>query len=148
MGNRIDDGHSTTVEFSAIPGIKVWEKEVTPPGVDGGGPNDTTTMRNSVWRTMSPKKLKTLTEMTFTAAYAASVYPQLVASVNINQRITVTFADGSTLEFYGWLNSATPGAAVEGEQPTMDISVHPSNQDDDGNEVDPIFVDAGGTTGA
>lgn len=139
---RIDDGHSTTVEFSAIPGIKLWEKAVTPPGVDGGGENDTTTMRNLVWRTRSPKKLKTLTEMTFTAAYDPAVIPQLVQYANINQEITVTFADGSTLTFWGWLNSATPGEVVEGEQPTMDVSVIPSNQDADGNEIDPVLVEA------
>lgn len=139
---RIDDGHSTLVEFSAIPGIKVWEKEVTPPGVSGGGPTDTTTMRNSVWRTMSPKHLKTLTPLTFSAAYDPAVYPQLIANVNVNQQITVTFADGATLTFWGWIDEAAPGAATEGEQPTMDITVQPSNQDNDGNEAEPDYVTA------
>ncbi len=139
---RIDDGHSTLIEFSEIPGIKVYEKEVTPPGVSGGGPNDTTTMRNVVWRTLAPKKLKTLTPLTFTAAYDPSVFPQLVQYVNVNQQITVTYADGATLSFWGWIDEATPGAAVEGEQPTMDVTVQPSNQDEDGNEIDPEFISA------
>ena len=52
---RIDDGHSTTISFADFPTVKFWEKEVTPPGVDGGGPNDTTTMRNVILRTMAPK---------------------------------------------------------------------------------------------
>lgn len=139
---RIDDGHATLVEFSAIPGIKVWEKEVTPPGISGGGPTDTTTMRNTEWRTQSPKHLKTLTPLSFTAAYDPAVFPELVANINVNQQVTLTWPDGATLQFWGWIDDAAPGANAEGEQPTMDITVQPSNHDNDGNEVDPDFVTA------
>jgi hypothetical protein len=58
---RLDDGHSTIFMFSEAPTIKLFEKEVTPPGMTSGGPIDTTTMRNVAWRTMTPRSLKTLT---------------------------------------------------------------------------------------
>ena len=32
---RLDDGHGTRLSFSAYPNVKLWEKEVTPPGMDG-----------------------------------------------------------------------------------------------------------------
>jgi len=51
---RIDDGFQTLVSFANYPDVLLWEKEVTPPGVDGGGANETTTMRNTAWRTRSP----------------------------------------------------------------------------------------------
>ncbi len=48
---RIDDGHPTKMTFAEDASISLWEKAVTPPGVEGGGENDTTTMHNSIWRT-------------------------------------------------------------------------------------------------
>ena len=141
---RIDDGFKTLISFANGPTLEFYEKEVTPPGIDGGGPIDTTTMRNDEWRTMSPKQLKTLTEMSVVVAYATDLYQDIRAQINDNQIITIVFPDNSELQFWGWLNSFTPGALVEGEQPTATLSVHPSNHND-GNppvEVDPIYTEA------
>jgi len=140
MSKRIDDGHQTLIGFAVNPSVKFYEKTVTPPGVDGGGENDTTTMLNTAWRTRAPKKLKTLSNASITVAYDPAVYPQIVAMVNVNTLITVTFADGDTLAFWGWLNSFTPGEAQEGEQPTAQIEIIPSNQNDSGVETAPIHT--------
>ena len=139
---RLDDGHSTSIGFASAPSILFWEKEVTPPGVDGGGPNETTVMANTAWRTFSPKKLKTLTEASASVAYDPAIFgaTEAAALVNINNLITITFPAGDTLAFWGWLMSFTPGAAVEGAPPTADITVHPSNQNDAGAEVGPIHT--------
>lgn len=142
MSRRLDDGHPTLIEFAENPTVKFWEKNVTPPGVDGGGENDTTTMHNSVWRTRAPKKLKTLTECKFTAAYDPAVYPQIVAMAQVNQLITITFEDGDTLAFWGWLDKFTPGETSEGSQPTAEVTIIPSNQDDTGAEVAPVHTAA------
>lgn len=143
---RIDDGFSTTVSFSAYPGVKLWEKSITPPGISGGGENDTTTMRNSVWRTKAPKQLKTLTTCTFNAAYDPAVYVQLNQCINVNQLITIDFADGSQLKFWGWLDEFAPGDIVEGEQPTAECTIQCSNQNASGAEVAPVFIDSEGDT--
>jgi len=142
---RLDDGHSTKISFSADSSVEFYEKEVTPPGIDGGGPNDVTTMRNLKWRSMSPKKLKTLTDMSATVAYDPLVLNPSTGSVfglvNVNNEITVTFADGSTLKFWGWLNSFRPGSSREGDQPVAEIVVHPSNHDNASPpaEQDPVY---------
>lgn len=138
---RIDDGFSTTVDFTGFAGegVSVFEKEVTPPGMDGGGPNDTTTMRNLVWRTMAPKKLKTLTQMSFVASYDPVLYNDLVAQINVNQLVKVTFPDGSSVSFYGWLDKFTPNRIVEGEQPTSEVTIQCSNQDTNGVETAPVY---------
>ena len=138
----LNDGHSTTYEFSVAPSVLFREKEVTPPGIDGGGPNDTTTMRNVEWRTRQPKALKTLTESAVTVSYDPAVYDDILAMINVNQLITLTFSDGSTLAFWGWFNNFTPGACVEGEQPTADCTVVPSNQDSNSDEVAPVYAAA------
>ena len=139
---RIDDGYQTLISFSEAPSVKFYEKGVQPPGIDGGGPVDTTTMRNSVWRTMNPKHLKSLTEGKITVAYDPAVYDDIVAMCNVNQLITIAFPDGSTLAFWGYLNSFAPGELQEGEQPTADVSIQPTNQDDSGVETAPVYTAA------
>ena len=139
---RLRDGHPTTIAFANFPSVLFWEKTVTPPGIEGGGENDTTTMRNSVWRTRQPKKLKTLSNSTFTAAYDPAVYEDILDMIQDNQLITVTFSDGATLAFWGWVDSFVAGEIREGEQPMATITIIPSNEDDDANEVAPVYTAA------
>lgn len=142
MSQRLDDGYQTLISFAADSTVKFYEKSVTPPGVDGGGEVDTTTMLNTTWRTRNPKALITLSEASFTVAYDPACYPEVVALVNVNTLITITFPDGDTLAFWGWLNTFTPGELVEGTQPTAEITVIPSNQDDEGAETAPVHTAA------
>ena len=136
---RIDDGFSTRISLGSV---LLWEKEVTPPGAQGGGANDTTTMRNEVWRTRAPKKLKTLSDGKATVAYDPAIYNDIVSLLQVNQEITVTFADGSTLMFWGWLDEFTPGSCAEGAHPTADVTIIPSNQNDSGEETAPVYTAA------
>ncbi len=137
---RLDDGFSTTIYFSAATsGITVfWEKEITPPGISGGGENDTTTMRNTTWRTKAPKNLKSLTPGSFVVSYDSSILDEMNAMINVNQLIVITYPDGSDIRFWGYIDEYTPNALVEGEQPTANITVIPTNQDSNGNEASPV----------
>ncbi len=136
---RMDDGFATLIAFAEDSDVQMWEKEVTPPGVSGGGENDTSTMRNTTWRTKSPKGLKSLAPASAVVAYDPAVYDEIVAMVNVNQAITVTFPDDTTLVFWGWIDEFTPGASVEGEQPTAEVTIIPSNQDAAGDEIAPNY---------
>ena len=140
--NIINDGHSTLITLSGAPSIEFCEKTVKPPGVAGGGANDVTTMKNATWRTRSPKQLKTLTPANATVAYDPAVYDTVVAQINVNQLITVLFADGSTLAFWGWLDEFEPGDVEEGSQPEADVVFIPSNQDGAGAEISPLYTSA------
>ena len=140
----LNDGHATTIEFDVASGVTLTsyfrEKSVTPPSITGGGENDTTTMRNSTWRTKQPKKLVSLGNMTFTASYNPECYDLIVDELlNVNGLITVTFSDGSTLAFYGWLDEFTPGACEEGSQPEATCTIICSNQQSNGDETAPVF---------
>jgi len=138
----LNDGHSTILSFANISNVNFLEKEVTPPGADGGGENDITTMRNVRWRTRQSKKLLTLTSLSITVAYDPAIYDDVVDQFQVNQIVTVTFPDGSTLDFYGWIDAFVPGTNVEGEQPTAELTVIPSNQDDNEQEVAPVYTPA------
>jgi hypothetical protein len=139
MSSRLTDGHPTKIDFSAG-GVTVYETSVTPPGIDGGGPNNTTTMRNTTWRTNQPKKLKTLTPATMTVQYSPEAYNQLLAMINVNQLITVTFSDASTYKFWGWVNSFMPGEHSEGSPPTATITIEISNQNASQVETPPVLA--------
>ncbi len=142
MTERIDDGHPTTIAFSAgSSGVTflMYEKEVVPPGVSGGGENDTTTMRNTTWRTKAPKSLKTLLPGSFVGAYDPAVLDEIVAMANVNQSIVLTFPDDSTWTFWGWIDEFVPNTIVEGEQPTANVTIIPSNQNASGVETAPVY---------
>lgn len=135
------DGFSTRIGFSADSDVQMAEKEVTPPGVSGGGAIDVTTMLNTSFRTMSPKQLQTLSDASFEAAYDPAFYDEILAMVNINQTITVTFPDAGTLVFRGWIDEFAPNRVVEGEQPTAEVTVVVSNRDPiTGAETGPSFT--------
>jgi hypothetical protein len=91
---------------------------------------------------MAPRALKSLTPFTTNCAYDPAVYPELEAMINVNQVITVTFPDGDTLQFWGWLQTFTPGEMVEGEQPTAEVTITPGNIDDAQAEVGPTHTPA------
>lgn len=136
---RLDDGFATIITLANIPTIKLFEKEVTPPGYSAGGPIDTTTMRNTAYRTMAPRYLKSLTQVTATVAYATDALTDIWAQIGVIQLVTVTYPDGSSLQFYGWIEEFTPGNHTEGEQPTATLTIQPSMRDLNGNEVAPVY---------
>lgn len=137
--SRMDDGYSTLISLG---GTDFWEKTVTPPGLSAGGEVDTTTMRNSTWRTRNPKQLFTMSPMSATVAWDPAGYDTILTDLGVNQEIVVTFPDGSTLTFWGWLDEFTPGENAEGEQPTADVTFIPSNQDASGDEIAPVYAAA------
>jgi hypothetical protein len=138
---RMDDGFSTIITLENIPDIKLFEKEVTPPGMTSGGAIDTTTMRNVAWRTAAPRQLKSLTQAQATVAYATEAIPLIFAQIGVIQMVTITFPDGSTLAFYGWLEEFTPSNHTEGEQPTAAITIQVGNRNAAGEEVAPDYTE-------
>lgn len=145
---RLDDGHATIITFANAPTVKLFEKDVTPPGMTAGGAIDTTTMRNTEWRTNAPKKLKTLTAVTATVAFATDAIPVMFAQIGVLQPINIMYPDHAQLDFWGWLDEFTPGAFTEGEQPTATITVQPSNRDAGGAESAPVYSNPVGTSGS
>lgn len=137
------DGFSTTIDLSGA-GVSFEEKTITPPGVEGGDAIETTSMRNSNWRTMFPRALRTLTQVTVNVSYSPKDITDMgdpsTGDINNNQLITVTFPDGATIAFWGYVKSFIPGQHQEGSQPEATITIQPTNQDNTQAEVAPAYT--------
>lgn len=126
--SMLTDGFKTLISFALAPGIELFEIEVTPPGLDALGKIDITTMHNTRWRTSVGKALVTATDMQFTAAYDPVMYVDILAILGIAGIVSVTFPDGSHLEFTGSLDKFQPGMLKEGDRPTAACTIIIHNQ--------------------
>lgn len=130
-GIALENGYRTAMAFDRLPTFSVFEKQVTPPEVDGGEPIDTTTMRRTKWRTHAPSALLSLKPFTYKGAYDPNMYNQVINTL-INQpgSITIWFPDNSTVSFFGYLQKATPETHEnDSKQPEITITVVPTNWD-------------------
>lgn len=147
-GNFLSDGFSTKLAIAALPTVSFWEKEVQPPGIDGGEPIDTSTMHNLAWRTFVSRSLMTLTPFTLKAAYDPNVFAtsQIQSLINREGAMTISFPDGSTLSFFAFTQKMEPEANVEGTFPTVSITICPTNYDPVAHvEAAPAYVNVSGT---
>ena len=145
-GWKMPDGYQSLIAFSTAPSIKLWEKSVKPPGLDGGEGIDTSTMFNLVYRTKSARHLVSLDNSTMVCAYDPDVYADILNQVNREQAITVIFPDHSTLSFFGFLQKAEPGELKEGTFPEITITIVVTNWDPVAFvEQGPVFTAAAGT---
>ena len=143
LASVVLDGQGTTISLG---GNTLQEVSITPPALNGGGEINVTTHRNSAYRTKAPKKLTELGEVSFSAIYDPAEWNAALSDINNNQQITVTFANGDTLQFYGFVDSFAPAEISEGEIPTVDVTIIVSNQDGadqtGGAESAPVFTSA------
>lgn len=66
--------------------------------------------------------------------------------VNVEQTITITFPDGSTLAFYGFMKSFEPDNLEEGTFPIATVAFVPTNADPTtGDEEAPVLTSVAGT---
>jgi hypothetical protein len=145
-GIMLDDGFPTVIAFAADPDINLWEVSVKPPGIDGGDAIDNTTMHNATWRTRRARALKTLTDSTFTAGYDPNVFGAILALINVEGAITLHWPDGGTYSFFGFLQKFEPNEVKEGEMPTAQVTIVPTNWDPVNHvEAGPLSVDVAGT---
>lgn len=146
-GKPLENGFRSLITFSDNPTIELYEKTVKPPGVESGDPIDITTQHNVEFRTMTPRKLKTLTPGSFKFAYDPVMYTRARQQIGRQQTFTVLFSDGSTLAFYGFLRSIEPDEmTLDDSQPEMTGNFVPTNWDATNDvEAAPLLTSVSGT---
>ncbi len=139
------DGFRALLSFPDTPGAEFRVKEVTWPELEVGS-IDTTVMHNKTLRTAAPKALITIGVIKMVAQWDVALWARILTNalnatglrpagggrnsvgfLGVNQRILLTAPDAGTLTLYGWLNKITPSQFKEGEFPTADMEVMPSN---------------------
>jgi len=136
----LKDGFGITITFAGHNFSLVLDPtSITPPGVEGGDPIDTTTHSNIAYRTKYPRSLKEITDASMTVVYDPGAWDNIVAAINDNTLITFTFPDASSLAVYGYLKSFTPNEYVEGEQATAECVIVVTN-DNEGTETGPAHT--------
>jgi len=146
-GRYLPDGFSTKIAFSRDSDFSIWETSVPAPGLDGGDAIDTTSMHNTTFRTMRSRKLYTLSELSVTGFFDPNFYNDAINNL-LNQEgsVTISFPDGSTLDFFGYLRSMEVNDLVEGEVPSCTITIQPTNFDVANNvEANPVLTEVAGT---
>lgn len=138
----LSDGFATLITLTTPASVHFKEKAVTPLGAEGGGENDQTTFRNTALRTALPKKLKKYKPITLTVSYSPEILDDIDSAMNLNQSITLTFSDGSSVVFWGWLDDFSPAEVVEGEQPEAEITIIPSMLNDSNVETTAVLTTA------
>ncbi len=144
-GIQLEEGFSAKLAIENMLTISFWEKTVGVPAIEGGDPIDQSTMHNTTWMTQLPPTLKKLEPFTLTAAYDPNVISQAIAQCNINQTLTVSWPDGSTLAFFGWLRKIEFADMALGTLPECTVTLEASNLDGSGAEQAPVYVDVPGT---
>lgn len=145
-GIMLREGFHAKITLGSLGTISFWEKLVDLPGLDGGPPIDQTTQFNVAYRTRWPRTLIDVTPITIPdAAFDPNVYNQILSYINRNDTITVSFADGSTIAFWGYLQSFKPNPMREGEQPTCSVTFIPTNLDNSYAEQGPVITSVAGT---
>lgn len=140
-GTMLRNGYQTKISFAANADVNLWERQVTPPGLDGGDKIDTTTMFNSEAKTSSPQALYEMLDSGMVCGYDESVLPDIIDLLNVETTITIEMPDGGTWAFYGALRSATPNANSNGSLPEMTCVIICTNTDpSDGSEAAPVYT--------
>lgn len=143
---KLRDGFSSKITFSRYPAVAFWEKQVKPPGIDGGEKIPQSTMFNVLWETFAPQSLLTLTDATCKAAYDPAVLTTLLSMGNQEDTVTITFRDQSTYCFYGYLQKFEADELVKGTQPEATITVVCTNWDYVNKvEAGPVLTSVAGT---
>ena len=144
LTNVVMDGQSTTINIDSA---TLQVISISPPAISSGGAIEVTTMDNDAWRTKAPKKLHELGEVSFSALYDPAEIGNFLSGstgVGYNQSIVITFADATTLTFFGWVDSFSPSEISEGEAPTADVTIIVSNQNGTGlaggAETAPVYA--------
>lgn len=145
-GIMLENGFRIKITLASNTTISFWEREVKPPGVDGGDAVDTSTQFNAAWKTKSPRTLKDMTNSTFKAGYDPDVYNDIVAQVNVRTTVTKTYPDGSTLAYFGYLKSFEFDELFDGVFPVANGEIVPTNYDPVSHtEQGPVLTSVSGT---
>jgi len=111
-------------------GLVAYVKNITPPGVEGGDPINTTTTDNTSFESQAPRTLKMKTAINAEVTYDKNDKDAWEAAVDQSDDVLVHYPDDSSDLDAGWLGSFLANQTTFNEQPTAQVIVHYYNEGD------------------
>lgn len=120
----LKNGLRSLITFASNRDVKLWEKAVMPPGIDGGATIPLGSLYSQKYQMISPSDLITVTEARALVAYDPAVMEDIINLVNLTtDTITLTFPNTNRWSFNGCLQKFIPNEMTDGIQPTALITV-------------------------
>jgi len=110
--------HDTTVVFGTS-AFAATLLGLTPPGAERGS-YDTSTLATSAWMTQAAADLAKAKNLKMHIEFDPTTYPPITAAA---ETITITWSDGSTWVFTGFIVDYSPTDGVSGERMEGDVEV-------------------------
>ena len=138
--NILEEGLGLRYSFAGGT-LLIEELAVKPPGVQGTGGKNTTNHANTAIQTKSPGKLAEITNIGGTCHFEKGALAGLMAQVQVNQLITITYPGGGSHAVYGWLEAFIPNDFVANQQPTASFTIIVGNRHSTtGAETLPVYT--------
>jgi len=136
MANATKDGVGTSLTIGSLTLEQVTLKGL---GINGGDPLDASHLGNTAYLTKKPQTLKEVTDITGTAHYAPEDLADVIAEINDNQSMTLTFTGIGTITFYGFLQVFEPDEGEIGSTWNASFTVVVTNLNATDVETGPVF---------
>lgn len=129
----LKDGYQTLFTAAVIVAKMYKVISLTPPALDGRGSIDQTNMESEITTQKSAKSLIDVGNFNITIAYDSKNYDftdvnSFAFWLNINGLMTLTFPDGTSVNFWGYINAFRPGENSEGNRPTAVLEIIVTNE--------------------
>ena len=128
-GYQLPNGYQALVTFAAAPALALFEREVTPPGWEGGDKIDNSNQHGVKYKIFRPRSLIESTDGSFTAGYDPLAFVDIDDLVNVEESITWHFPDGSAVAYWGYLKSFVPNGMSDGVLPEATTTIVITNWD-------------------
>jgi len=139
MSNDTRDAVGTVLVIGSAALEKVTLKGI---GLNGGDPLDASHLGNVAYLTKKPQSLLEVMELTGTAHYAPENLAVIVAELNKNQSLVLTFPGVGTVTFWGYLQTYEPDEGEIGSTWNASFTVQVTNLNATDVETGPVFAAA------
>lgn len=141
-GRKMDNGYKITVTIGVDPDISVWEKTITPPGLDQGDMIDTTTQHNADGvRSMAFRAFTTITEGSMEVGFNENYLTQIKSVIGVNTTLTFTLPNLGTIAAFGGVRTFEPTGLTDGEHPTATMALAITNTDPETGDIEaPVYT--------
>jgi hypothetical protein len=124
----LKDGIGTIMTFGKGPNFPLYgEVELTPPGVNMGGPIDLIGLRTVGWAPAAAQSIKRLQPLNVKIMFDPELVPTAYTFMGRNQVISVRWPTLATLNWYGWIEDLNFEPHQPGQRPLANMVIQPSN---------------------